>query len=53
MPRIFNNIDNNWAREELIPPYHIYLKIAYHLFHEAIAESELYQNLNTCKVYRV
>ncbi len=30
-------IDQSWAREELIPPYHIYLKIAYHLSHEAIA----------------
>lgn len=30
-------IDNSWAREELIPPYHVYLKIAYHLSHEAIA----------------
>ena len=30
-------IDRSWAREELIPPYHIYLKIAYHLSHEAIA----------------
>ncbi len=30
-------IDNSWAREELIAPYHIYLKIAYHLSHEAIA----------------
>jgi superfamily II DNA/RNA helicase len=30
-------IDNSWAREELIPPYHIYLKIVYHLSHEAIA----------------
>ena len=30
-------IDNSWAREELIPPHHIYLKIAYHLSHEAIA----------------
>lgn len=30
-------IDESWAREELIPPYHIYLKIAYHLSHEAIA----------------
>lgn len=30
-------IDNSWARSELIPPYHIYLKIAYHLSHEAIA----------------
>jgi superfamily II DNA or RNA helicase len=30
-------IDESWAREELIPPYYIYLKIAYHLSHEAIA----------------
>ncbi|NMG09438.1 helicase-related protein [Brasilonema sp. UFV-L1] len=30
-------IDESWAREELIPPYHIYLKIAYHLSSEAIA----------------
>jgi len=28
-------IDESWAREELIPPYHIYLKIAYHLSQEA------------------
>ena len=30
-------IDESWAREEAILPYHIYLKIAYHLSHEAIA----------------
>lgn len=30
-------IDQSWAREELISPYYIYLKIAYHLSHEAIA----------------
>ncbi|MBW4571891.1 MAG: NgoFVII family restriction endonuclease [Tolypothrix carrinoi HA7290-LM1] len=30
-------IDESWARKELIPPYHIYLKIVYHLSHEAIA----------------
>ncbi|MBE9198335.1 MULTISPECIES: helicase-related protein [unclassified Nodularia (in: cyanobacteria)] len=30
-------IDASWARPELIPPYHIYLKLAYHLSHEAIA----------------
>ena len=30
-------IDNSWAREEIIPPYHIYLKIAYHLSQEARA----------------
>lgn len=28
-------IEESWAREELIPPYHIYLKIAYHLSQEA------------------
>jgi len=30
-------IDESWAREELIPPYHIYVKMAYHLSQEAIA----------------
>ncbi|MEH2288052.1 helicase-related protein [Nostoc sp.] len=30
-------IDQSWARVELISPYYIYLKIAYHLSHEAIA----------------
>ena len=24
-------IEQSWAREELIPPYHIYIKMAYHL----------------------
>ncbi len=28
-------VDQSWAREELIPPYHIYVKIAYHLSREA------------------
>lgn len=28
-------IEESWAREEVIPPYHIYLKMAYHLAHEA------------------
>ncbi len=28
-------IDESWAREEPIPPYHIYIKIAYHLSREA------------------
>ncbi|MFZ0959772.1 MAG: helicase-related protein [Terriglobia bacterium] len=28
-------IDTSWAREEPIPPYHIYLKMAYHLSQEA------------------
>ncbi|MFH1454000.1 MAG: SNF2-related protein [Armatimonadota bacterium] len=30
-------IDNSWATEKEIPPYHIYLKIAYHLSQEARA----------------
>ncbi|HZT22073.1 MAG TPA: SNF2-related protein, partial [Verrucomicrobiae bacterium] len=30
-------IGESWAREELIPPFHIYLKIAYHLAQEARA----------------
>lgn len=30
-------IDKSWAREELIPPYYIYIKIAYHLSQEARA----------------
>ncbi len=30
-------IDESWASETLIPPYHIYLKIAYHLSQEARA----------------
>ena len=30
-------IEESWAREELVPPYHVYLKMAYHLSHEARA----------------
>jgi len=30
-------LEQSWARETLIPPYHIYLKIAYHLSQEARA----------------
>ena len=30
-------IEESWARETLIPPYYVYLKIAYHLSHEARA----------------
>ena len=30
-------IEESWARESLIPPYHLYLKMAYHLSHEARA----------------
>jgi hypothetical protein len=28
-------IEESWAREELVPPYYVYLKIAYHLAREA------------------
>jgi hypothetical protein len=30
-------IEQSWAREEALPPYHIYVKIAYHLSQEARA----------------
>ena len=30
-------IEQSWAREERIPPYHIYIKMAYHLSQEARA----------------
>ena len=30
-------IEDSWAREALMPPYHVYLKMAYHLSHEARA----------------
>lgn len=30
-------IEGSWAREKLIPPYHIYVKMAYHLSQEARA----------------
>ena len=30
-------IEESWAREELIPPYHIYIKMVYHLSQEARA----------------
>lgn len=30
-------IDASWARQEVLPPYHIYLKMAYHLSQEARA----------------
>ena len=30
-------IEESWARETLIPPYHIYIKMAYHLSQEARA----------------
>ena len=30
-------LENSWVREDLISPYHVYLKMAYHLSHEARA----------------
>ncbi len=30
-------IENSWAREDLLSPYHVYLKLAYHLSQEARA----------------
>ncbi len=30
-------IEQSWARETTVPPYHIYIKIAYHLAREARA----------------
>jgi len=30
-------IEESWAREDLIPPYHVYIKMAYHLAEEARA----------------
>ena len=30
-------IEESWAREALVPPYHVYLKMAFHLSHEARA----------------
>lgn len=30
-------IEDSWAREKLIPPYHIYIKMAYHLSQDARA----------------
>ena len=40
-------IDNSWARETAIPPYHIYLKMVYHLSQEARA------GLNEFKIPRI
>ncbi len=34
---LIRSIDESWAREEAIPPYYIYIKMAYHLAQEARA----------------
>lgn len=42
-------LENSWARPDLIPPYYIYLKMAYHLSREAragIAEYKLSQEFS-------
>ena len=36
-------VEESWARETPIPPYHIYVKIAYHLSHEARAGLAAYK----------
>jgi len=36
-------IDESWAKEELTPPYHIYLKMVYHLSQEARAGMNEYR----------
>jgi hypothetical protein len=36
-------IDTSWAREQMLPPYYIYLKMAYHLAQEARAGVSEYQ----------
>ena len=33
-------IEESWARQDLVPPYHLYLKMAYHLSNEARAGIE-------------
>ena len=33
-------IEESWARRDLVPPYHVYLKMAYHLSNEARAGIE-------------
>ena len=33
-------IEESWARQDLVPPYHVYLKMAYHLSNEARAGIE-------------
>ncbi len=36
-PELIQIIEDSWASEQLRPPYYIYLKMAYHLSHEARA----------------
>lgn len=34
-PELADLIEESWAREAVVPPYHVYLKMAYHLSREA------------------
>ena len=36
-PELIDVIDTSWARESAVPPFHIYVKMAYHLAQEARA----------------
>ena len=36
-------IQESWARQDLVPPYHVYLKMAYHLSNEARAGIEQFK----------
>ena len=49
-------IEESWAREETLPPYHIYLKMAYHLSQEAragLSEFRIPRDFgNSCSTFR-
>lgn len=45
-------IDESWAREELIPPYYVYLKMAYHLSQEARDGLSQYRVPNDFKLFK-
>ena len=49
-------IEESWAREDLIPPYHIYIKMAYHLSQEArtgLSEFSIPSDLTKLMPYQV
>jgi superfamily II DNA or RNA helicase len=49
-------IEESWAREDLIPPYHIYIKMAYHLSQEArtgLSEFSIPTDLTKLMPYQV
>lgn len=45
-------IEESWAREELIPPYYVYLKMAYHLSQEARDGLSQYQVPKEFKLFK-